>query len=136
MSARGTADTSLVKQPYAQVEYTADTLEQFQKCCDPENGPLYFMENFMMIQHPTRGAIKFEPFDYQVDLINNYNTSRRSINMLGRQMGKCLTEKINITIRNKKGEIYDIPIGIFYEYEAANKNGTEKPDITSYKRSE
>lgn len=88
MSARGTADTSLVKQPYAQVEYTADTLEQFQKCCDPDHGPLYFMVNFMMIQHPTKGAIKFEPFEYQVDLINNYNTSRRSINMLGRQMGK------------------------------------------------
>ena len=88
MSARGTADTSLVKQPYSQVEYTADTLEQFQRCCDPKDGPLYFMKQFMMIQHPTRGAIKFEPFDYQIDLIHNYNTSRRSINMLGRQMGK------------------------------------------------
>lgn len=88
MSAKGTADTSLVKQPYSQVEYTPETFDEFQRCCDPDSGPLYFMREFMMIQHPTKGSLKFDPFDYQVDLINNYNTSRRSINMLGRQMGK------------------------------------------------
>lgn len=136
MSTKGTADTSLVKQPNEKVEYTAETLKEFQKCCDSKKGPLYFMTNFMWIQHPTKGRMLFKPYDYQLDLIENYNTTRKSINMLGRQMGKCVTEKINITIRNKQGEIYDIPIGIFYEYEAAKKNGTEKPDISSYKRSE
>ena len=135
MAAKGTADTSLVKQPHAQFEYDTHTLKEFQKCCDVHTGALFFMENFMRIQHPTKGAIQFKPFPYQYELIENYNKYRYSINMLGRQMGKCVTENINITILNRKVEIYDIPIGIFYEYESAKKSGTEKPDISPYKRS-
>lgn len=85
---RGTADTSLVKSAYSKVEYNADTLAQFTACCDTKTGPLYFMTNFMKIQHPTKGSLSFDPFEYQLDLIENYNTNRLSINMLGRQMGK------------------------------------------------
>jgi hypothetical protein len=46
------------------------------------------MKKFVRIQHPTKGGIDFIPFDYQEDLIANYNAHRYSINMLGRQMGK------------------------------------------------
>ncbi len=86
--ARGTADTSLTKAAYSKVMYDQRTLKDFSNCCDPENGALYFMVNHMRIQHPTRGSIDFEPFDYQLDLVENYNNNRFSINMLGRQMGK------------------------------------------------
>lgn len=86
--ARGTADTSLIKQGYAKVAYGPDTLRDFRNCADHTTGALYFMVNHMKIQHPTRGGIDFVPFDYQLDLIENYNNNRFSINMLGRQMGK------------------------------------------------
>jgi hypothetical protein len=86
--ARGTADTSLIKPGYSKVVYDARTLKDFQNCCDPQTGALYFMVNHMRIQHPTRGGIAFEPFDYQLDLVENYNNYRFSVNMLGRQMGK------------------------------------------------
>ncbi len=86
--AKGTADTSLVKQAHSKIEYTTSTLKEFSECCDKKTGPLYFMQNYMRIQHPTKGAIAFDPFEYQLDLIENYNTNRLSINMLGRQMGK------------------------------------------------
>lgn len=86
--ARGTADTSLIKQGYAKVAYNEKTIKDFKNCCDPVNGPLYFMVNHMRIQHPTRGGIDFVPFEYQLDLVENYNNNRFSINMLGRQMGK------------------------------------------------
>lgn len=86
--AKGTADTSLVKAPYSKFEYDAITLHEFSQCLDHDNGALYFMQNFMKIQHPTKGGIPFQPFDYQLDLIKNYNEHRYSINMLGRQMGK------------------------------------------------
>jgi len=86
--ARGTADTSLVKPGYAKVAYDEKTLKDFKNCCDPQTGALYFMVNHMRIQHPTRGGIDFVPFDYQLDLVENYNNNRFSINMLGRQMGK------------------------------------------------
>jgi hypothetical protein len=132
--ARGTADTSLTKSAYSKVSYNEQTLRDFRNCCDPVTGPLYFMVNHMRIQHPTRGGIQFEPFDYQLDLVENYNNHRFSINMLGRQMGKCFTKRINITVRNKKGEIYDIPVGLFYEYEKAKQTGTQQPDISMFKR--
>jgi hypothetical protein len=86
--AKGTADTSLVKAGHSTVAYTMETLEEFQNCLDPDTGPLYFLENFMKIQHPTKGGIPFKPYPYQLDLIENYNNYRYSINMLGRQMGK------------------------------------------------
>lgn len=85
---KGTADTSLVKQAYSQHDYTHEELLEFKQAADRTTGPLYFMENFMQIQHPTKGSIQFKPFAYQVDLITNYNECRRSINMCGRQMGK------------------------------------------------
>jgi len=86
--ARGTADTSLVKQGFSKVAYTPDTIEDFKNCADLDDGPLYFMENHVKIQHPTQGGINFQPFTYQLELIQNYNDYRYSINMLGRQMGK------------------------------------------------
>ena len=86
--ARGTADTSLVKQGYSKVAYTPDTIQDFKNCVDQNTGPLYFMENHVKIQHPTKGGINFEPFSYQLELVENYNNYRYSINMLGRQMGK------------------------------------------------
>ena len=86
--ARGTADTSLVKQGYSKTAYTPDTIEDFKNCANSDTGPLYFMEHHVKIQHPTKGGIDFNPFSYQLDLIENYNNHRYSINMLGRQMGK------------------------------------------------
>jgi len=66
---RGTADTSLVKPAYSKVSYTTNTLKEFQLCCHPQDGPLFFMTNFMRIQHPTKGGISFEPYEYQLQLI-------------------------------------------------------------------
>ena len=85
---KGTANTELVKPPYLKIDYDGDMLIEFKKCADDDSGPLYFMENFVKIQHPTRGGIDFDPYEYQLDLIKNYNEYRYSINMLGRQMGK------------------------------------------------
>ena len=85
---KGTVNTELVKQAYSKMQYDPDMLREFQHCCDPNDGPMYFMKQYVNIQHPTRGGIPFNPYDYQEDLIQNYNNNRYSINMLGRQMGK------------------------------------------------
>jgi hypothetical protein len=78
----------LIKKPFTKMAYTLEEIMHLQKCADPVTGPMYFMENFFYIQHPLRGRIKFVPFDYQIELIENYHNNRFSINMLGRQMGK------------------------------------------------
>jgi hypothetical protein len=134
---RGTADTTLVKPGHQVTEFgDQKSIEEFKLCCDPVNGPLYFMTNFLKIQHPTKGSVNFQPYPYQLDLIKSYVENRYSVNMLGRQMGKCLSKEVNITIRNKAGDVYDIPIGEFYEYQAAKQNNDPLPDISKYKRSE
>ena len=46
------------------------------------------MSNFVKIQHPTKGGIDFEPFEFQERLIEVYSKYRYSINMLPRQTGK------------------------------------------------
>jgi hypothetical protein len=86
--AKGTADTSLVKQAHLKMVYTPDQIRELARCRNPITGPEYFLRNFFYIIHPKHGQIKFDPFDYQLDLINNYHNYRFSINMLGRQMGK------------------------------------------------
>ena len=69
-------------------KYTDEEIKHLKKCADPKKGPLYFAENFLSIQHPTKGAIKFKPYPYQKKLLKNYNENRFSISMLPRQTGK------------------------------------------------
>jgi hypothetical protein len=79
---------SLVKKPHIKMPYSQFEMDELAKCANLATGPMYFLENYFYIQHPLRGRIAFVPFDYQIELINNYHNNRFSINMLGRQMGK------------------------------------------------
>jgi hypothetical protein len=81
-------DTVLVKAPHRKETYTETELEEFAKCADPINGPMYFLNNFFNIQHPVRGKMLYHPFEYQKRLINNYHTNRFSISLMPRQTGK------------------------------------------------
>jgi len=86
--AKGTVESSLTKPGFKKLPYTPEQLKDFKICCDEATGPGHFMREHMRIQHPTRGGIEFEPYDYQTELVEKYAKYRYSINMLGRQMGK------------------------------------------------
>ena len=80
---------SLVKNPYTKTVFKTDKeLQDFIKCCDPDTGYLYFMDNFFMIQHPTKGSMVYHPWDYQKRLIETYHNYRYSISLMPRQSGK------------------------------------------------
>jgi hypothetical protein len=81
-------DGNLIKKAHAQIRYTLEEVKHLEACMDPETGPLYFAKNFIKIQHPVRGSIPFEPYDYQIKLIEAYHTNKQCIAMLPRQMGK------------------------------------------------
>ena len=82
-------DTTLVKSPYKKTKFKDQKqLDDFIKCSDPNTGYLYFMNNFFYIQHPTRGAIQYHPWDFQRELIKTYHEYRFSINLMARQTGK------------------------------------------------
>lgn len=80
---------SLIKDPYKKTVFkNQQELEEFMKCCDSETGYLYFMDNFFLIQHPTRGAMKYHPWEFQKKLIDTYHRYRFSISLMPRQTGK------------------------------------------------
>ena len=80
---------SLVKTPYTKTVFKTDKeLQDFIKCCDPNTGYLYFMDNFFYIQHPTKGSMVYHPWPFQKRLIETYHTYRYSISLMPRQSGK------------------------------------------------
>jgi len=84
-----TGQASLVKDPYTKTKFKNDKeLQDFIKCCDPDTGYLYFMDNFFMIQHPTKGSLVYHPYGYQKRLIETYHNYRYSISLMPRQSGK------------------------------------------------
>jgi hypothetical protein len=78
----------LVKAPHQRISYTDTQLQEVALCADAVTGPMYFMDHFFYIQHPTRGRMLYHPFEYQRRLIETYHQYRYSISMMPRQTGK------------------------------------------------
>ena len=127
-------ESQLIKKPHQQLAYTEEQIQEFAMCADPLIGPHVFLTKFFHVQHPIKGKLLYQPFPYQDRLIEAYHNHRKVVAMLPRQCGKCLSEEINITVRNRRGEVYVIPIGVFYEYERAKRDGTELPHISVYRQ--
>jgi hypothetical protein len=81
-------DGVLVKKAHAKQRFTEQQIAELQECMDPITGPFYFLKHFFYIQHPVKGKLLFDPFEYQINLINSYHNHRFNINMLPRQSGK------------------------------------------------
>ena len=83
--------TAIIRNPYQKMSMTELQVVEFARCADPETGPKYFMSNYFFIQHPTKGAMRYEPFEYQERLIDSYHSYRYSISLMPRQTGKSTT---------------------------------------------
>ena len=81
-------DNVLIKSPHAKSTYSQAHIEEFVNCADPVSGPIYFLDHFFYIQHPTQGRMLYHPFEYQHRLIDTYHNYRYSISMMPRQTGK------------------------------------------------
>lgn len=81
-------ETVLVKAPHRREVYSDEELLDFARCADPVTGPMYFMDHFFYIQHPTRGKMVYHPYEYQRRLIETYHNYRYSISLMPRQTGK------------------------------------------------
>lgn len=77
-----------IKSPNKQEVYTEYELEEISKCADPDTGFMYFAENYSYIQHPIHGKVKFNPFEYQKDVLEAFNEHRYIITLQPRQSGK------------------------------------------------
>lgn len=84
-------ETALVKKPNARESYTEEQIREVIKCADPTTGPEYFLTNYFYIQHPTRGRLRYKPYEYQKKLVQTYHNFRYSISLMPRQTGKSTT---------------------------------------------
>ena len=81
-------DGVLTKKANKQETYTEQQIQDLMLCMDPDIGYLHFAKQFAFIQHPVKGKLLFDPYDYQVRLLSSYHNHRFNINMLPRQTGK------------------------------------------------
>lgn len=92
---------SPIKRPYQESEYTPENILELKKCAQD---PVYFIENYVKVQHPTRGTVPMVLYEYQKDMLNAIHTKKDVIILASRQLGKCLSGYTLInTIRKPTG---------------------------------
>ena len=69
-------------------KYTEQQAMEIARCTID---PIYFIEKYVYIEHPTKGAVKFILYDFQRQLLRTYMENNRLIAMLSRQCGKTTT---------------------------------------------
>jgi hypothetical protein len=75
---------------------------------DDVNGPLFFAENCCYVNR--NGLEKYQPFDYQREMIFNMHSYKRLISLFSRQNGKTITTAIYLLWFAMKYEHKDILI--------------------------
>jgi hypothetical protein len=81
-------DGVLTKKAHTKETFTEDQISELLLCSDHSVGYHHFVKNYFYIQHPVKGKMLFQPFEYQTRLLDAYHNHRFNINMLPRQMGK------------------------------------------------
>ena len=83
--------TKLVKTAHSQQKFNQQQIDDLVACSDQKTGPHYFLDHFFYIQHPVKGQLRYEAFEYQRRLIDSYHDHRFNVNLLPRQTGKTTT---------------------------------------------
>jgi hypothetical protein len=60
------------------------------------NDPIYFIKNYVKIQHAIKGTVLFELFDYQEEFILAIHNNKDTLALMSRQLGKTTTAAIYI----------------------------------------
>lgn len=82
------SDNEFIRPAGAKIALTDFQVREVIKCCDPDTGYEYFLRNYFFIQHPIKGQLLYDPYEFQERLIDNYHRYRFSISMMPRQTGK------------------------------------------------
>ena len=87
-------DGVLIKKANKKETFSEAHVADLMQCMDPDEGYLYFARMFAHIQHPVKGKLLFDPFEYQLGLMHSYHNFRFNINMMPRQTGKTTCASI------------------------------------------
>jgi Terminase large subunit, T4likevirus-type, N-terminal/Terminase RNaseH-like domain len=53
--------------------------------------PVYFIGTYCQIEHPVKGGIQFDMYDYQIEMVRTFHRSKNTIALSARQTGKSAT---------------------------------------------
>ena len=87
-------DGVLIKKANKKETFTEAEIADLMACMDPDTGYLYFARRFAYIQHPVKGKLLYDPYEYQLGLMDSYHNYRFNINMMPRQTGKTTCASI------------------------------------------
>ena len=104
-------------------DLTPEQVSEYIKCA---NDVFYFVENYVMVQHPKRGRVKFELYDYQRRVFEGLVSHKKNIMLQPRQTGKTIS--IVAYILHKCIFTPDILVGV-----AAHKGSGAKEIIARFK---
>jgi len=76
---------SPIKRPYQESEYSPENIQDLQRCA---RDPIFFIENYVMVQHPTKGTVPMQLYDYQKEMLRAVHENKDTIILASRQMGK------------------------------------------------
>lgn len=74
-----------IKRANRESEYTPAQLLELDRC---RKDPVYFIKNYVKIQHPTRGSVQFDLYDYQLEMLDAIHTHKDTVLLCSRQLGK------------------------------------------------
>jgi len=74
-----------IKRPFQETEFTSDNLADLKKCL---TDPIFFIEKYVMVQHPTKGTVPMMLYDYQKEMIDSIHNNKDTIILASRQLGK------------------------------------------------
>lgn len=78
----------LLKKHGLKEQFTRENVVELVRCNDDI---IYFIKNYVHIISLDEGIIKFQLYDYQEEMINNFSEHRFNICLLSRQLGKTST---------------------------------------------
>lgn len=76
-----------IKRAHATDEFTPDNILELTKC---QKDPIYFLENYVYVTHPTKGKVPFKLYDYQKKMITAIHNNQKCIILASRQLGKTI----------------------------------------------
>jgi len=82
-----------IKRANAQDSFEPWQFMELEKCQDD---PIYFMKNYVKIQHPTKGTVSFDLFEYQERIVDTIHNNKDSLVLCSRQLGKTTTAAMYI----------------------------------------
>ena len=116
-----------IKKPNVEDDYTAEQIQELAKCAEDI---VYFCTNYIRVQHPKLGAIPFEPYEYQVRMLKEFQANQFTLVLAGRQLGKSTIiamyllwfamfnfDKTVLVASNKNTNAMEIMHRIKYAYE-------------------